>query len=227
MITSNVFQRTFRIKLDNRVGTGFTIDVEGRQYLATARHIVDEVAQGQSQAVEISYNGAWIPLNFRVAWMSATSSDIALLAPTQQLSPTHPLEASTAGMILGQQMYFCGFSNLFQHDAERINNYYPIPLIRQGILAGLSANGEDQVVVIDGHNVSGFSGGPVVFKPQGSEDYRVAGVISGYQFEKKPIYLENEETDYYHKDNAGLVVAYSLKQGIDYVTDHPTGFKLS
>lgn len=31
---------------------------------------------------------------------------------------------------------------------------------------------------------------------------------------------------YYHKDNAGLVVAYSLNRGVEYVTEHPTGFEL-
>ncbi len=227
MITTNVFQRTFRIIHRNKVGTCFTIDVEGRQYIVTARHVMGWPEQNQSGAIGISYDGNWVPLEISVAWVSTTASDIVFLAPTQQLSPTHPLEATTGGIVLGQQMFFCGFSDLFPHHPEQVNNSYPLPLIRQGILSGISKEGEDQVVVIDGHNVSGFSGGPVVFNTPDSADYRVAGVISGYRYEKKPIYFVGGESEYYyHKDNAGLVVAYSLNRGVEYVTEHPTGFEL-
>ena len=39
MITTNVIQRTFFVKIGNMTGAAFTIDRNGRQYLVTARHI--------------------------------------------------------------------------------------------------------------------------------------------------------------------------------------------
>ena len=43
MITANVIHRVFRIAIGSQVGSGFTIDVEGKEYLVTARHIADEL----------------------------------------------------------------------------------------------------------------------------------------------------------------------------------------
>jgi hypothetical protein len=44
MITANYMCRTFRIKCGNSSGSGFTIDVNGREYLITARHVVQMFA---------------------------------------------------------------------------------------------------------------------------------------------------------------------------------------
>lgn len=57
MITANVYHRTFRIKYGARCGTCFTIDVEGRQYLVTARHIVEGISD--SDTVEVFYQNSW------------------------------------------------------------------------------------------------------------------------------------------------------------------------
>ena len=52
MITSNVIHRTFHIRYRNGTGTAFAIDRDGRQYLITARHLVEGVAAGDfSRAV--------------------------------------------------------------------------------------------------------------------------------------------------------------------------------
>ena len=41
MITSNFIHRIFRIKCGEFMGTGFTIDVDGKQYVVTAKHVVN------------------------------------------------------------------------------------------------------------------------------------------------------------------------------------------
>ena len=43
MITSNVIHRVFKIQYEDSEGTGFTIDVEGCEYLITAKHIVESL----------------------------------------------------------------------------------------------------------------------------------------------------------------------------------------
>ena len=43
MITTNAIQRTFHIKRSDASGTAFAIDRASRQYLVTARHVVDGI----------------------------------------------------------------------------------------------------------------------------------------------------------------------------------------
>ena len=49
MITRNVIQRIFHIKRDNSTGTAFTIDRGSKQYLATARHVVEGIGADRAE----------------------------------------------------------------------------------------------------------------------------------------------------------------------------------
>ena len=40
MVPSNALQRTFRLNYRSESGTCFTLDVDARQYVVTARHLV-------------------------------------------------------------------------------------------------------------------------------------------------------------------------------------------
>ena len=51
MITSNVFHRTFHIRYGSATGTMFSIDRDGRQYLITAKHVVEGIVSGGSISV--------------------------------------------------------------------------------------------------------------------------------------------------------------------------------
>ena len=51
MITTNAIQRTFHIKRGDASGTAFAIDRASRQYLVTARHVVDGITSGDTIAV--------------------------------------------------------------------------------------------------------------------------------------------------------------------------------
>lgn len=226
MITSNVIHRTFRLKWGDGLGTCFTIDVEGRQYLVTARHLVRDLGEGTTARIELFHEGEWKWANVHVAWLSDPRADAAILAAEVQLSPNLNLEPNTRDMVLGQQVYFCGFTDLAPQGLEDINRGFPVPLVRQGILAGWVNEGGIETLVIDGHNIQGFSGGPVVFQPPGTRDFRVAGVVAGYHALRRPVFLDGNKTDYYVKDNVGLVVAHSFEAGVQHVTANPTGFEI-
>lgn len=226
MITSNVINRTFRLKHGDAVGTCFTIDVEGRQYVVTARHVVADLLAGGMAEVGILHDGDWKPLMVQLAWLAEEPADVAILAPEQRLSnPYEPLEPTPSGIGIGQQVYFLGFIELAMLSPPgRVG--YPMPLVRQGILAGILAQSGTTVLVIDGHNIPGFSGGPVVFKPEGSSEFRVAGVVSAYRTQHTPVLLRGQETEYSVAENSGLVIAYGFQEGINHITANPTGVEI-
>lgn len=91
MVSNNILQRTFHIAHNDAVGTGFTIDVEGRQYLVTARHVVEGLASG-SQITALR-SGTWQPIDIGDVWHSPTGADASLLSLRTQLSPAHNIVA--------------------------------------------------------------------------------------------------------------------------------------
>ena len=227
MITTNVIGRTFRLKRGEAIGTCFTIDVAQRQYIVTARHVVADLHAGEVAAVEILHDGGWKPLGVHVAWLAEPPVDVAILAPPQQLTPASlTLEPTSDHIALGQQVFFLGFTEL-EMLALPAGAGFPMPLVRQGILAGLMRLHNTWVLVIDGHNIPGFSGGPVVFQPRDSGEFRVAGVVSAYRPQPKPVLLGGQETELYIAENSGLVIAYSFQAGIDHISANPTGVEIA
>ena len=98
-----------------------------------------------------------------------------------------PLEATADGITVGQCVYFLGFPLGMMGSANDINNSFPIPLVKSGVLSGLCGTPLWELLV-DGHNNPGFSGGPLVFSPPRERDFRVAGVITVYPLAFLPIY---------------------------------------
>ena len=221
MLTTNVLQRTFQIKFAENTGTCFTIDVDGRQYIVTARHVLDGIQQKDS--IDIYHEGMWKTLNTEIAWLSQSEQDIVALSPGIQVSPTHPLEPTSSGMRLGQDVYFCGYPyGLKIEVSSDMNRGFPIPLVKKGALAGIFSGH----LLIDAINNPGFSGGPVVFAEPRSNDFKVAGVVSGYKVEYDAVLLNGEDVGLRYGYNTGLVLAYDLRLVVEYLTQNPSGVKV-
>ena len=188
MVTSNVLQRTFHIRFGGDTGTAFTIDVEGRQYLVTARHVVDATGP---VTIDIRHGGTWKALKCQVAGRGANNIDITVLAPSAQVSPSLPLAATGDGLILGSDVHFLGFPyGMHANVPHAINADFPLPLVKRACVSMLAYHQPDgDYLLLDGHNNPGFSGGPVVFHPlkEPLSERRVAAVVSGYKAELLPV----------------------------------------
>ncbi len=51
MIKNNVIHRVFYLRYEDNAGTCFTIDIDGRQYFVTARHVVSDLTESQSLSI--------------------------------------------------------------------------------------------------------------------------------------------------------------------------------
>ena len=128
MITSTVIHRTFHIRYRNGTGTAFAIDRDGRQYLITARHLVEGVAAGDS--VELFHEKQWKKLAVDVVGIGCNGIDVTVLACPIQLAPPLPLEASNAGLFFGQPVYFLGFPFAWDSGLENMNRGLPVPFVK-------------------------------------------------------------------------------------------------
>ena len=89
MVSENVIQRTFNIRRGESQGTAFTIDRAGRQYLVTARHVVESIVPGEN--ISVWHEEQWKALDVNVVGVGEGEVDVAVLAPPFQISPMHLL----------------------------------------------------------------------------------------------------------------------------------------
>ncbi|HJV81079.1 trypsin-like peptidase domain-containing protein [Noviherbaspirillum sp.] len=223
MVPSNILQRTFHISHNGALGTGFTIDVAGRQYLATAKHVVEGLSPDSSIAV--LRNGAWQNVEVADVWHSPTGADLSLLSLKKQLSPTHPIHVlgDSSSYFLSQQIYFLGFPYGMHMEAGLINDGYPVPFVKTGIVSSFSSvSGGSQLIYCDGHNNPGFSGGPIV-TVSAKQEVTVIAVVSAYRFNEDPVLLNGVDTGLTYRANTGLVIGYGAKELLVQATDANSG----
>jgi hypothetical protein len=255
--TANVLRRVFLIQVGAPTATSFTIDVDGRQYLLTAKHVV--AGLGAEGTINVRKGAQWMPLKVKVLRCD-DPIDIAVLVPPEQISVTLQLEPTSQGMIWGQDLFFVGFPydvslGLFT-DGANINGGFPIGFIKKAIISASHIDGVAVSYYLDGHNNPGFSGSPVVFrdKNQESNTFKVLGVISGYRTEYshvlEPVRIQTSEITpediatsrivykngqpYRLRDtgrvvsaNTGIVVAWNISRAVDLIKRNPIGPKTS
>ena len=160
-VTSNVINRVFLVKGPDEAGTAFTIEVDGRQYLVTAKHVVKGMKEDDS--IQIRKDDQWTAVPVQV-FRCEDPVDIAVLVPSSQLSASFPVEPTSAGMFFGGDTFFLGFP--YAKTTEfKLAGGYPLPLIKRATLSGMNPLVPDKgvIIVLDGYNNPGFSGSPVCF----------------------------------------------------------------
>ena len=234
MITTNIIHRTFHIRWNDSTGTGFTVDRGSKQYLVTARHVVHGIESGN--AINVYHDNEWKSLVVNVVGIGKGDVDVAVLACSVRLSPSHPLIASEAQLGYGQPVSFLGYPFGGDAGGEQINRGVPLPFVKSGIVSAIEF-GEVSRIFLDAHGNKGFSGGPVVFVPYGRprNEFRVAGIVSFYPIpELVPIVDRNGNTITdrrrkpigYVKENPGFVVAIGIKHALQLIDANPVGFQL-
>ena len=85
MLTFNVYDRVFFIKgCNGDYATAFTIDVDSRQYLIGAKHVLGE--DGQISSIALFHNGLWEDISVNFIGTAQGEIDITVLAPHVRLS---------------------------------------------------------------------------------------------------------------------------------------------
>ena len=219
-VTTNILQRTFHIRYDGSSGTCFTIDVEGRRYLITARHVVENIPD--DAVVEISRNRNWLPLRVRLVGHGPEDIDVTALAPQELFGASHPLRLTIAGLTLAEDVYFLGFPYGLRMEVQtELNAGFPLPLIKKAVVSAKMFG--DKPILLDGHNNIGFSGGPVVRRGNSNEQ-TVIGVVSGYRFDRGRVRDENgNETSYTYDTNSGIIIAHEIRHALALIETNPVG----
>jgi S1-C subfamily serine protease len=221
--TSNVLYRTLRIRTAASTGSAFTIEVGGKQYLITARHLL--AGFGSAGEIELWIEGRWSKLAARAIYPSREAVDIAALDLGKPVTITFPLEPSSGGLALGQQVYFLGYPyGLGTSGAAPVPGFGELPFLKSGIVSAVDdRDPEASILYLDGQNNPGFSGGPIVFWHAASRGFRVAGVVRGYRNEALPVLKKKDlddpgaqaYQDLYTRSNSGIVIGYDIRHIVE------------
>ena len=107
MVPSNILQRTFRVQYGQQTGTCFTIEVDSKQYIVTARHVLEGIHQNDT--LHLQHERQWKEFPVSLVGVGNGDVDIAVVAARHVLSPTHQLIPTTQDLYLSQDIYFLGF----------------------------------------------------------------------------------------------------------------------
>ena len=206
-------------------GTCFTVDVDNKRYLVTAKHIAHSIC-GQGE-VAIFHNARWKSVPVHLVGHGNGKVDVSVLAPQVLFGATHPLLTTTRGLQLAEDVYFLGYPFGMGFDMGEQNARFPVPLVKKGVVSALDmGNG---LILLDGHNNPGFSGGPVVRSGirEGNKQV-VIGVVSGYRYNRQSV-LDNvaKKGPYTYDMNTGIVFVYDTRHIERLIFDNPIGIKVS
>ena len=222
IVTSNVLQRVFLIKFGDQYGSSFTIDVDNKQYLISAKHFLDQLKE--SDYIEIFHDSQWKKLEVKRIDLKNPRIDILVLAPSVQLSPPFALQPSIGNIVISQDVFFLGFPFGMNVEAKTLNNNFPLPFVKKGIVSAIDI--EEKILYVDGNNNPGFSGGPIVLFDLNEKKLKVTAVVSGYRNQMADIYEKDQATALKAVTNSGILIGYMINSAIDAIKNKPIGVEI-
>jgi hypothetical protein len=222
-VTANVFLRVFRIQSGDRAGTAFTVEVDGHQYVITARHTFKRPEVNVDVKLFLT-DGSWHPFKARAIYPENNSVDTVALDVGKKVTVEWSFEPTAGDIVLGQQVYFVGYPTGLSSKGGLPGDVAEFPFIKSGILSAIDSRIKDSVIFfVDGQNNPGFSGGPIVFRCKESGEFRVAAVVTAYQTEAFPVLKKKDfknlnaiaYKDLWTRGNSGIVVGYNIQHIAD------------
>src|SRR5207245_4257882 len=148
MITSNVIHRVLKIRHGSSSATAFALDVDGRQYIVTARHVFGFGAMANPGTIDIFANGSWQPNVMQLVGHALGDRDVSVLALDHQVAPRQlTMEPTSKGVIYGQDVFFLGFPFDLIGSFTLGERGYPLPLVKR---ATVSLFQTSEVFLLDG-----------------------------------------------------------------------------
>jgi S1-C subfamily serine protease len=222
-VPAEMIFRTLLINTGTKYGTAFTYDYKGRVYLVTARHLAEGVPLSSFQVWK--HNG-WqkLPVN-KTLYPKSKKVDIAVLGTDETISQPYSItvaDESSVGVAVGQQVWFLGYP--FQL-MSRTSDGKSYPFMRRGACSAIDGHDLSAIVVlIDGFNNEGFSGGPVIYWNFKAHRYELLSVVQGYINENARVQVNDKEVKTQLLVNSGIMVSYSaahIKEALENETGKP------
>ncbi len=215
MVTNNIIRRVFRISHNGKTASAYTIEKGKYQFLVSAAHVFADCTEVNE--IKIFFDDHWYKLPVKVVYNSLDTGDTIVFLLESDISPRTPVNYGPKGVILGSWAYFLGFPLSLNNIGKDLK--FPLPLIKGGLISSIDGSlHELNTLFLDGHNNSGFSGGPVAWSanPRKNEPFSIIGTVSGYLAEFPKAGATQEDCDMFEV-NAGIVKAHWITNLFDII----------
>lgn len=216
LVPSEAYERVLEIETDTRKGAAFTLTQGDVQYLVTAKHLFDD---GASPVVLVANRhilkqfGHPLPLRFEFLPVPE-QADIAVTRLSNPITADLDLIPSTGGMIWSQTVWFLGFPHGLALETKMDDAPSRIAFVKRAVVSGAEELDGVRRLYLDGHNNSGFSGGPVIGFNSETDATHVYGVVASYFPEEQPVFVgPKQEANVLA--NAGIVIATEISHVMD------------
>ncbi len=223
MLTFNVYDRVFEARWNGATGTAFTVDIDSRQYLVSAKHVFEGVET--SDLIEIFLQSQWTKVEVTVIGLSTDDTDVVVLATDRPIGAHHPLRLSKGEVFLSQDVFFVGYPFGMHSTTMTADGALHLPLVKKACLSGYHEQPGGSVWILDGFNNPGFSGGPVISAIEPKQEM-VFGIVSAYRFSDESVHIKGEPIEASVKTNTGIIYAYSAAIAMDLIAENPNGVEI-
>ena len=212
-LPEEILRQTFRIRTPAGTGTTFTVEVDERQYIVTAHHLLGTTSPLMVE-IQDSETG-WRELPVTVIGMEGPPVDVAVLATDSMLGSRSGVPVGVGTVGYGQEVRFLGYPLGLTFAPVPGFREAPLPFIKAGILSSLKHNEAGFLhLLVDATGNQGFSGGPLVLprskKDGESIDWHIAGVVTNVEIEPFAVKDESGAVVGWFGTNAGIVHAISI-----------------
>lgn len=225
----SLVQTVFHVRNGQQAGTAFKVAFDGKWYLVTAGHFANglgrELRVSCQRDCQISSTDGeqWPPdevvhVQQIALWpnFETDGPDVAFIQICPFSIGGAPLKGTPAALeftptasFVGQEVVVFGFPHFQVLPVGERGWRFPLPFMRRSSIAGFCG----ERIFLDGLNVPGDSGGPVVAFDQADQNSRIIGVIGG-SLTQHPSRIQASRcsADFFHQ-----LLQYNL--GVGWATD--------
>lgn len=217
-------------------GTAFFVNRKRKQYLVTARHVVENI--NNEDIISIYYDGRSLNLRTKLIGKGDSVSpgiDVAVLALERPHKYALKLKNSSNLPSIGQQVYLLGFP-IDLLDQPKISDGLPPPLIKGAIYSGtIPDEKQNKQHLLDGYLNPGFSGSPAIFQDGDvqSGEFRLFGLVSSRRIENFDVRCKVDNSEHEKifsnmeiEGNSGIVFCPSIETIKQLIDENPLGCKV-
>lgn len=220
-IPAQVWNRMMHIRNPRTGATGsaFAVEVDGNEYICSARHIFDGAIP---DAIEVRFDRSWVLMPVQLVGVGVGEDDVIVLRSIgfrRVASGSLPVLMSRDKMIITQEAFVLGYPFGWESYPKETSDKWPFAIVKHAIITGLPTDDHPRKLLLDCQINPGFSGGPVAVNILGTLDWAFVGVIAA----------EHRE-NFYDKEGhlvAHVPIDFSVATDIQCVTNliagHPSG----